>query len=546
MERDGSSLDVRQSTLDLNEFVFRRYDFGEPGDASWRAAGEDEVSNRFIPFSGAFQDVFLRLQEMLRGRSMQDRVFNFLFGLLVYYNLSIGSTDAAEREAFLYQGVDIEGALIHDYANRWVEVVGGSEKYLFEEVTRTEDTIELLDRSRDIGLKLHEEQGELRLRNSTEWQPWQAGKWAARSAMPKSTSFVPTDQKVRLIYFVPSDRAPIADYERRIRVVMQVVSETFSADLKAKNYHSNGFQIESNDAKVPIVHLVRPAKTAQYYNGGPAYDQIQHFQKIRDDIPASVASANRHMVVLFAETYDPGPAPIEWNGSVGRGAHQTADGGLAIMSSWILRDEFCAKTTEAQRKLFFDQTPVKGRIAMDRRKPNSARFEFVEDGFGAVIHELGHAFGLPHDYRQPNDIMGHGFRSLQVNYLPASSGKRRIVFSRENARLLGASRYLMSDLDLNDNTQPEAKVTVELRNGESPFLNVTMVATDDRKLRAVVFHDVQNDTVVGGAELNGKSQTLKLKLPLSVLTPGAFTLNTMVADDGGNISTVVSTVEVRP
>jgi hypothetical protein len=42
-----------------------------------------------------------------------------------------------------------------------------------------------------------------------------------------------------------------------------------------------------------------------------------------------------------------------------------------------------------------------------------------------------------------------------------------------------------------------------------------MKATDDRELRATVFYDPQNDTVIGGAELTGKKQAVELTLPVN-------------------------------
>ncbi len=451
------------------------------------------------------------------------------------------------------------GALIHDYANRWVEVVGTEERYLFEEIGRSNDTIELIDRGRDVGLKVHADRGELRLPNSTAWQPWEQGKWIKMSELPRSIRFVPSDQKVRLMYFVPKDREPIAHFEEKIRVVMQVVAELYS-DLKAQGYPSAGFTFPNDAQGQPIVHLVRAERPAKYYSGAPARDDARHFEQIARDIPGDVASPMRHMIVLFPETYEPGPAPVEWQPSIGMGIHTSADGGLAIMSAWILRDEFCATTYAEQKKLIMDATPIKGRTAFETGKVDAPRFDFIEDGFGATAHEMGHAMGLPHDARDRDDIMFQGFRHLQVNYLPASAKKPRLRFSKENARLLGVSRYLVPETDRTDNTPPSAQLVFRLSKGRPPKLMISIKATDDRELRAAVFYDPQHDTVIGGMELTGKNQTLELALPLDTKLPdgrdlfallsspeppagqGGGRILTLLADASGNIVYIASPI----
>ena len=239
------------------------------------------------------------------------------------------------------------------------------------------------------------------------------------------------------------------------------------------------------------------------------------------------------MTVVFAETYD-GPAEHLWPGVIARGAYLGADGGLAVFSAHLLRDEFCPATPEALRRVFFDETPVRGRRARGQRM-NSPRGTFAEDGVGAVAHELAHAFGLPHDRRRDDrDLMGNGFRNLRWNVGPAPPGKR-VGFSEENARLLMASRYFARDLAAADDRPPKVESARLAREGGAWVLSLS--ASDDTGLRAVVLVDRGAESVTAGRALEGKARSFRQRLPAAAATgPNArgLKLQIILADDGGN------------
>jgi hypothetical protein len=214
-----------------------------------------------------------------------------------------------------------------------------------------------------------------------------------------------------------------------------------------------------------------------------------------------------------------------------------------VYSSWILKDDFSALDRDAQQQLFFDRTPIRGRKAFGSRVPGSPRYEFVEDAFGAVLHELGHALGLPHDYRSPRDVMGSGFRELRWNVDRRSPANRRASFSADNARMLMSSRYLAEDLDLRDFDPPVVELELT-RRGRA--LEASVRAADETGLRAALFYDrtIQASSVVEGRRLTGTQQEFRQLLPPELLEPGRTpTIEIFVSDDGGNVTRVTATLD---
>lgn len=173
---------------------------------------------------------------------------------------------------------------------------------------------------------------------------------------------------------------------------------------------------------------------------------------------------------------------------------------------------------------------------MGHGRLNSPRFEFIEDGFGAVAHELGHALGLPHDTRKDDrDLMGNGFRKLRYNYLTRFAEKPSVGFSVENARFLRWSRFLSERNDWTDQEHPKVTVAFpEKLAAGATNITFTVEISDNEALGAALYFSSAQDSVVGGIELEGRSMKRTETVAVKELKPGEFKFKVLVIDRSGN------------
>lgn len=365
--------------------------------------------------------------------------------------------------------------------------------------------------------------------------------------VPDPIKDLKSGHKIKVVYFIAQDRETTAHYQEKFETLLAFVSDVYKRDLNAKGFRCNGLDFEFKNGKLDI-RVLKAKHPASHYNLEPVYgNNPKVFDQIMGEVAGNYGPWNKNFYLVVAETYAEGPWKFEWPGGFALGAHNTAEGGAGTFSAWILRDEFCATSIDAQMKLLADDTPIEGRTALGNGRPNSPRFEFIEDGFGAVCHELGHAFGCPHDSRMGNNfIMSNGFRIFRVNYLAQYYKSRPMCFSLENARFLARSRFLNPDADSTDNTPPTLKVEAPpvLKAGAKK-IPLTLSAEDDRGLCGLRFYLSQGDSVCGGAELIGTKQQITLDVDVPALQAGEVMLRTAVIDKGGNIAAIGTKIKIE-
>ena len=160
---------------------------------------------------------------------------------------------------------------------------------------------------------------------------------------------------VRMIYFLPNDRPYRVEVVQRIKDEILNIQTFFAEQMDTHGYGKTTFRVETNAQGEPIVHRVDGGHPDSYYldNPGPIFDEIER---------AFNLDANIYLIVIDNS--------IErvTAGATGVATPRGRSGGFVLVN-----EEFSRSSA--------------GNLA---------------------THELGHAFGLGHNFRDGTYIMSYG------------------------------------------------------------------------------------------------------------------------------------------
>lgn len=154
---------------------------------------------------------------------------------------------------------------------------------------------------------------------------------------------------------------------------------------------------------------------------------------------------------------------------------------------------------------------------------------------GAGLHEMSHAFGLPHDFRNDDNfkgnLMGNGLRGLRGNVHPYNYPTDHTRVSYAAALALSVSRYFNPVKTYTDNTAPTITVDTTRTTPVAGLLEIPFSVTDASGLAAAWL--ILNGDLVGEMPLYGTSTNTLFRT--AYYNPGTmdkFTLS--IFDTQGN------------
>ena len=293
--------------------------------------------------------------------------------------------------------------------------------------------------------------------------------------LQQAVSELPQDDalpKVQILYFRPIDRLPQQDIETQVDRVIKDVQLFYARQMRNYGFGIKTFRFETDMTGKTVVHRVEGRFTEAHYREQP-------YGKILEEIDAQF-DRSRNVLLLFLEVGD----EVLGSNVCGLGGVHRDGGGTAML-------------------------PAAGECF----------------SFRIVAHELGHAFGLYHDFREPNLMSG-------------SSGYREEL-SECAAQALRVNPFFNT---FQDNKGPTTIQQHPLLVSQLNTINYNFEVNDmDSLHQAQLFttstqqDPIQGLKLLGCKQLSGERATVEFIVPKSIAIPGT-PIGLRVIDGYGNVT----------
>ena len=238
---------------------------------------------------------------------------------------------------------------------------------------------------------------------------------------PTDVADVGEPRTVRLIYFLPNDRTHRPEVVQRMKDEIRAIQTFYADQMEAHEFGAKTFRVETDSQGEPTVHVAYGLRPDSYYIGAR-----RNAETVLSEIGSAFNSnKNVYLIVIDNSTH-------RLTGEIeGLGRRHAKTGGIALVT-----DEF---------------------------------------HWAKAAHELGHAFGLEHNFHDGAYIMsyGPGFEQL----------------SASNAAFLVGHPYFNPDVPIKIGSRPSIKL-VSSRGYPADSQNVSLefkIADSGGLLQALLF-----------------------------------------------------------
>lgn len=198
----------------------------------------------------------------------------------------------------------------------------------------------------------------------------------AKELLADSIELAENAHQVNVIYFLPSDAEPVADYERRISELLLYLQQFYGKEMQRNGYGNHSFGLnrkENGNVDIILIRAKEPRTSYPYENAGKCLKEVEEYFKAHPEKKTS-----QHTFILLPTFYndeynDLNPGGVPFYG-IGR---------------------YCFA-------LDYKNFDIR-HIGQDTHEGH-----LLTKWFGGFAHELGHGLNLPHNNGPASMNKAHG------------------------------------------------------------------------------------------------------------------------------------------
>ena len=294
---------------------------------------------------------------------------------------------------------------------------------------------------------------------------------------------------LKVVYFTPSDRSPAPDRQERLGRVMKNIQDFYRKGMEANGHGSKTFALEwETPEKLRLYDVKGRRKLTDYPKGTEwvVYDEVREVLKQK-----GIDIQSEYVLILGVW--------VDWNRGVAK-EYGPYSGGGNIFSGFA----FACEDKLIDADLLSSQEPGGYHYLIHGGQCSLGMYNTLY--IGGIAHELGHAFGVPHDCQRDAETESHGI-SLMANgnhyYGKASRGEGRDAFlSAATAMRLSVSRAFDPDYA----KYPHETIPWMIQDFDASFrdrkLNLTGKSVSDPVPQGII---VYNDNENAGGDYDAKT-----------------------------------------
>ena len=320
--------------------------------------------------------------------------------------------------------------------------------------------------------------------------PFDYEQWKRDHPLPaaKLTRGASSEYIVQIIYFVPNDRTPQGDIDTQLDALIKRVQQFYADEMERHGFGRKTFRLETDAAGKAIVHHVK----GKFANAHYLRDAIF---KADEEVREQFSKSENIIYLIWIDIDDPElGAPSQVGGKGGGNSH----GGTA----WI---------------------PVRN---FDRAPP----LLYIR-AWATIAHELGHAFGLPHDYRDERYMLSYGDFVLKDQ------------LSQSAAEWLDAHRYFNNSQTSTNRSPTIRMLSLSLASAPNAIrLRFSVTDPDGLHQARLVTNSIdggkeeKGNKVLDSKSLNGESNATEIEFVTTELAARSDYVGLFVIDVHGNFT----------